>query len=292
MGYDFGAKLAIHTATPLTARFEFVSEALQLREELINTSGITGDRETDISRIKPGPQRVGGPIVMQPTPVELALLLPWIYGAAASGTNYPLGDTLTSRYVMIERVTDAYLYTGTLVDKATFSVSESSPVLQLTLDTVAVSETASQTFPSLSIDTTTSPFIFSELVVEVAGTAYAIREWSMTVDNQVDRNRFLNSLTLHTGANATGRVITTRIVVPHTLGDAIYGAGEGGVRVQATFTDGNVSLDLDMTKCAFPRESPVVKGRSEGDIILNGTAYAVAGSTASLITTLDSTVGA
>lgn len=286
--YGYASQLGIDDADPVTKRFDFHREGLVLDEMFKDTNGLRGTRSHDISRIRAANRRCGGPISLQPSAVELALLLPWILGANASGTTYALADTLPTRYVTIDRVIKVFKYTGVVVNRATFRASEGEP-LSLDLDLVGIDETVANagTFPSLSIDTTTQPFMFTDLAWTLAATGYSLKEFEMVIDNNIDTERFFNSQTL-SAAYPQDRTISFRTRVP--AGDAIaaYNTGPTGVAVVGTFTNAATSLIFSMVKVTFPRKSPPVEGRSEIMLPLEGIAYSSSG-TRELVTTLDST---
>jgi hypothetical protein len=282
------AKLGIDSADPVTKAFDFKRESLKCMEEFLDGNGLRGTLEHDISRVRKNIRRIGGQIMFEPNAVELSLLLPWILGTAGSGTTYALSDVLLTRNVVIDRIAKVYTYDNVAVNRATFRASQGE-ALQLSLDLVGKDEAEgnSGTFPSLTIDTATGPFILPDLALTIAGTTYNCRDWELTIDNRLDSNRFFNSLTT-VSTPKTDRQITLRITLPHGDAAAVYNTGPDGVAVVATFTNGTVSIVFSLVKVTFPRESASVEGRSEIFLPLTGTAYH-SGSTNSLIVTLDST---
>jgi hypothetical protein len=285
------SKLGIDTVTTasMTARFDFIRESVKRRGSLLNGNGLRGTREEYIDRVRDNIYRVGGSISLQPNAVELALLMPWILGAAGSGTTYALADTLTSRYIAVDRIAKVFTYTGCYVNRATFRASQGEP-LTLDLDIVGQTETVGNagTFPSINIDTTgLGPFIFTDLALTIAGITYNAKDLEITVDNQLDTERFFNSQTL-VSVVPTGRSIAFRTTLPYGDATAVYNAGASGVAVNATFTNNTVSCLFAMGSVAFPTDAPTVPGRSEVMLAVEGQAYHT-GSTNSLIVTLDST---
>jgi hypothetical protein len=283
------SQLGIDSANPVTARFDYLQESLAVAEEFVDTNGLRGTLEHDGARVRAGIRRVGGQIQLQPTAVELALLLPWIFGTAGVDNVYALADTVPSRYVTIDRIAKVFTYDHVFVDKAVFSASKGS-ALRLTLDLVGVDEAIGNagTFPSLSLDTTTGPFMFTDGALQIASTTYTPEEWELSVENHIDRDRFFNALVLSTAVNAMDRTITTRFRLPYGDSVATYNTGAGGVAVDMTFTNGGCSLDFSMVKVTFPRRSPTVPGRQEIMLPHEGRAWR-SGSTKPLVTTLDST---
>ena len=287
-GYGFATQLGIGTADPVDTRLDFENCSIGMSESILDTNGLRGTRERDISRVAAGVRICQGDIVLRPTAVELAAVLPWILGGTPSGTDYPLADTLSSRYVTIDRDVEAHTYDSVYVDRAVFEASEGES-LMLTIG-VNGSDEADDTFPSLSIDTTTPQFYFWNLVLSVGGTNYSAKNFQLTIDNALDTERIFNSQTRNTTTCPKDRVISFSTMLPYSLASAVYDTGSGGVAVIATFTNGAVSLTFTMNDVAFGQETPRINGREEIMVPVTGNAFAdAAGGTASLITTLDST---
>ena len=287
MGYH--AQLEISASNPVDTRFDFISESLGVDENFIDTNGLRGTRDRSIERVRQGIRHIGGQIRLQPTAVELAALLPWILGANASGTTYAIADTLQSRYVTVDRVSKVMTYNGCVIDRCTIRGSQGEP-LDITLDVCGLDETVgnSGTFPSLSLDTTTGPFVFTDGVFSINSTTVNARSFELVVNNHIDRERFFNSLTA-VSLIPMDRHVMLNTQLPYGDASALYATGAGGVACTLTFTNGGTSLALTMPKVAFPRKSPTYQaGRAEVMLPLAGNAYK-SGSTASLTATLDST---
>lgn len=287
----FSAFMGIDTVNPITVAFDFQSEQLVCEEEFLDTNGVRGTRSRAVERNRQGNRRIHGPIELQPTTVELSNLLAWCLGGTPSGSptvTYPLGDTLSTRYVTVDRVAKVFTYNGVAVDNLTITGSQGQP-MKFHLDCVGQDETVANagTFPAgLVLDITTQPFIFTDLVLSVAGTSYNAKEVSIGISNVIDKERFFNSQTL-VSAIAHDRHITVSTSLPYGDAVAVYGASTiaGGVAVVATFTNGTSVLTLTFVKVAFPRHSPHVPGRVEIMLPLTGKALK-SGTTLELVTTL------
>jgi hypothetical protein len=286
MGY--ASQLGIDTANPVTKRFDFRSSTLGMDEEMVDTGGLRGELAHTIDRNRSGRRRINGDITLNPSPVELALLLPWVYGAVASGTTFPLGQAFTDRYVTIDKGAKVPVYSGCRVNKAVFRASEGGP-LELVLSVVGVDETLGNaaSFPVLAIDATTTPFLLQDCVLTANGAAAQSKMFELTIDYAIDVERFLMNPTV-TALNPTDRIITVGLNVPYGDYVSLYGTGQGGIAINATFTNGLVSLALDFVKVVFPRKPIAVEGRGEIMLPLQGTAKK-SGATLELVTTLDST---
>lgn len=286
--YGYQAKLGIHANSPVEQRFDFLSESLAVNESFVDTNGLRGVRDHSIERLRQGIRHIGGQIRMQPTAVELAGLLPWILGANASGNTYAIADTLQTRNVVVDRIAKVFSYSGVVVDRATIRGNQGE-ALELLLDVCAIDESVgnSGTFPSLSLDTTTGPFVHTDGVFSINSTEVSARSFEVTIDNRIDKERFFNSLTA-TALLPMDRIVTMSTQLPYGDAYTLYGTGVGGVAATLTFTNGLTSLVLTMPKVAFPRRSPTyTAGRAEQMLPLQGQCYR-SGSTASITCTLDS----
>lgn len=275
-------------ATAATQAVEFLTETLAQRTERIDTNGLKGTRARYVNRIREGRRRVSGSITLNPTAAELAFLLPYLFGASAAGTSFPLGETLTQFAAQADRVQKVFTYQGLVASRATFRGTSGQP-LEMTLDLVGRTESVGNagTFPNLSIDTATAPFVYTDSVITLNTTTYQSTEFEMTFDNGVDAERFLNSQTLVT-AQATDRVVTLRLGIPYGDGSALYTPGTATLAAVVTFTNGALSLAFSYANVFAAWETPVANGRGEMVLPINGQAYRD-GSTAELVTTLDST---
>ena len=270
-------QFGLDSSNPVTKRLDFMSENLVMREIPIDSNGVRGTRSPNVDRVRMGLRYVGGTINLQPNPVETGLLLEWIMGASPSGSGpvtYALADTLPSRYVTVDRVAKVFTYAGCKVDKATFRCNQGQ-ALEISLDVVGTTETVgnSGTFPSLSIDTSAGPWIFSDMAISLNSSTLTVRECEIVVDNVIDRERFFNSNTLTT-VETLDRNVFFRTMVPYGDWTSLYGAsGAGGLDCVATFTNGVYILTMTFGKVVIPRTTPMIPGRREVMLPLEGKAY-------------------
>lgn len=282
-------QLGIDDSGAATIRFNYESEALVANEEFVDGNGIRGTRSRFIDRLRGGLIRVGGPIVLQPNAVELSNLLEWICGASPSGSGtvtYALSDTLPSRDVTIDRVVKVHTFTGCKVDKATFEATEGRP-LKVTLDLIGQTETIGNagTFPTLSIDTATGPFMMQDLVLTLNSLAVTCKTYKLVIDNMIDKERYFNSRTLST-VETLDRVVTLETMVPYGDWQALYNVGPAGFAASAVFTNGGAAFSMSMVKVAMPRQLNGTEGRKEIMLPLTGNAWK-SGSTMEVVTTLN-----
>jgi len=266
--------------------FEFLSESLALAETFNYNDGIRGTRSRHGERVALTQQTVSGSLAMQPTPVELDLLLPRILGAAESTDTFALAETLPTFAVLVDRVTRRFQYTKCRVSKATFSASEGQP-LSLSLEIEGKAETVSTTaFPALSIDAG-GIYVFSQGVLTLASTAYEIKSFELVIDNALATDRYMNALT-RDQLPATDRIVTLNTTHPFSTDEvALYQTGAAGVAGSMVFTNGGVSTTFTLPNLKYPAQSPTVQGKGEIMLNLGGTAYKL-GSTNELEVTHDS----
>ncbi len=284
------SQLAIGTADPPDKRLDFQNSTLGITQEMIDFSGMRGTRSRGVERVRESVKQLTGSLTLYPTAVELASILQWIFWGTPSGVGtvtYPLGDTPQSRYVCLDRVIKVYTSHGVGVSKARF---ESGPrkCLAVTLDLVGLidAETAAGTFPAgLTLDSTTKPFMFHDSTIQIAGNTYQSDSFVLEIDNKLNLDRFLNSLTL-TEITSTDRLITYSFSLPFGDAYAAYNTGPAGVAVTTTFTYGSQVLTLTSPKVVFKREDPPITGRNDEIMLpLNGEAKKD-GATLELSTTL------
>jgi hypothetical protein len=288
----FTSKLSISTSTTFSVQYEFLASSLKLTQSPQNAAGLQGTRSHLSERTRYGVKSVSGSISMQPTATELAGLLPWIYGANASGTSYPLSDSLTSRYVALETASGIkwQRFKDVYVARATFSASEGSP-LSLSLDLVGSDEElqTAGTFPSVTADAD-APFMFFDAsgAFTVAATAYSIKSFQLVIDNALDV-KFFNSQTA-TSIMPRDRVITLSTVAELVSANrtALVEGADTSAAAAITFTNGAQSLAFSMAALRATKDTPTINGRSETVINYSGQAMKT-GSTLELVTTLDDT---
>lgn len=288
------------TAVTVNTLLELISGDIGLTEEAVDTNGMTGTRSHWSARTRAGTRKVSGSITLQPNAIEWSVLLPWIFGADASGTTFALAETLPSYTVVkaIDNGTDGKVmtYNGVKVNKAVISGEAGGSPLSLQLDLEGWDEAVGNaaTFPSISLNVATGPFLFSDSAgaITVGGSAYGFKRFSLTIDNALDTDRILNS-TIRSGLPSRDRLISLELDGPWGTNSATYPTAAtlaAGVAVVLTFTNtiAAVSLALSLPKVHFPRKTPPWNGREEVMLPLAGMAKATAANN-ELVVTLDST---
>ena len=288
--YGFDAQLGMASSAPATELYDWKGGDLDIREDdFHDTHGLIGSRDHPSERVRRNTRRPGGTLTLEPNAAELANLLPRILGAAASGTTFALADTLPSFVVVLDKVTKVETYSSCAVDRAVFSGSQGGPLsLELTIEATDTSVGAAGSFPALTLNTSTGPYMFHEATFNVNGSAYNFKTWRLTISNECDKERFFNSPTRQSIV-PMDRVITWEFDGPYADNVDLYNLSVTGVACTATFTNSNVSILFSSPAVSFPRKSARVDGTNEILLPLIGIARK-SGSTASLVVTNDSTI--
>ena len=103
-------------------RPEILAETLSLDEKIIIGQGLTGSIDPSANRLRQGPYRTFGQVLMNISPEDLQAWIPRIFFKAASGNNYLLGDDPKTDSlgidVLIDRDQVCYKYTELYVASA------------------------------------------------------------------------------------------------------------------------------------------------------------------------------
>lgn len=287
------AKMAIDSVLPFDTSslpLEFVNESVRMVQSHVQSEGIRGTRARSKERVRIAREQITGSILFRPSPSELEDLLPYIMGAAGVAGVYDFGEALSEFQLMIDRVTKVFTYAGCKVGRAVFSGSQGQP-LELRIDVEGETEAigAAGGFPAISADTDTM-FILSDCVLALGADTSAVqfRQFELTIDNVLDADRYMNSVTRAEIA-ATDRIVTLTLGMMYTadevdLHDQAITGGTGTL----TFTNGGQSIEFDFPNLKAEAQSPVVEGKGEIALPLNMTAYK-SGSDGELTITLDAT---
>lgn len=278
----FATRLGIDTVPSVTKQFDFESENFRRTKEPKILDGLSGSRSRFKNRmVSNNMRRVSGPITMQPTAAEFALLFPWWFGGVPIGsgtTVYPLADAISDRYVLIDRVSKRWLANGVKASRITFAAQQGD-ALTVTPELVGKDmEPIDTAFPALALDDG-RPFMFRDcsLVIDPAGTAentILTRDISLVVDNVIDMERFFNSPTL-TEVNPQDRLVTFTATIPASDAEELHEVERFAVEV--AFANDEAILTFLMEELVLTPESPVVEGRKEIMVKITGQAGATMG---------------
>ena len=271
-------------------RIDFRDFSHGVSRELLDMNGTRGKYDKDTERVRENRQVIAPRLVTQPTAVELASILQWSLGGVPAGPSYPLGDTTPTKFLRFDpNQGKKWDLAGVAVDSLTLRASSGEP-LSVELDLVGQTFTNPvSAFPAGNLDIATQPFIFPDCVLTWNGSPRQIRDWSLRVANNIDRGRFLNSLTL-TALNKITRQITWSISLPSGDYDDLWDSGmdADGANMSIVYTNGGTSFSCVSTSVRFPARGSDHPFQAEGFLSVEGEAYSLAGATP-LAVTLDST---
>jgi hypothetical protein len=268
--------VGIGDAAPVTKQLQNVSCGIGRVGQHIPKEGARGTRSKHAGTVSDGPYAVGGPLAVQPAPDELAVLLPKILGGTPAGNNYPLAETLPEFVVTQDKKAKVLTWAGCKVNSARFSSSAASPQLVCELDIQGKTESVGNagTFPAIGATLTVlQPFIMQQLVVTLDSITRQIDNWSLTVDNVLMLDRFLNSQT-RTELPEQDRLVTVECDNPFTAADAaLYNIAVAGFSGLFVFTNGARSLTFSTANLKAPPQ--VLEGAQRGEVMnrLRFTAY-------------------
>ena len=243
--------------------FEFVSCTLARQDTHVYSQGIRGTRSRDKSRARIARRAVSGQIVLEPTPTEIDFLLPYILGGTTSMGATDVADSLPSLVIGVDKVTKVYTYTGCRVGRAVFS-GQAGQAVQLTLDIEATDETeaAGGSFPAVSLPTDNF-FVMSDLTLTLLSVARKFGRFALTIDNMLDAERYVNSLT-RTQIAPQDRQVTLEVDTPFTNDNAdLYGAAIAGAAGSLVMSDGTVTYTMAFGNCKIPADGAEVSGKTE-----------------------------
>ena len=279
---SYGAKdslLAFDLALPIDASsipMIFISETMTKEHEILQDEGLRGKLGMAIERTRNGKEKVSGQVVFEASPIMLDHLLYPICGTAEAADVFALAETFPSFYLMIAKGAKDYTFNNCIVSKATFK-SEAGKKLMLTLDLEAESTTtsASGTLSALALTIPTDkPYSYSDLVCTAFSSARDIFDHEVVIDNTIDAERWVNAIN-RANLTSQGRVVSFNITTPFSSSETdliatALGGSTGSTSVYTNADAGTSVLTMTFGAVQFPRTIPVVSGKGEIKLSLNG----------------------
>ncbi len=266
----FGMSASLSTSH-VTAAYEYKSFNVGKHGTILSTDGIRGTREHPSERTRDGTYTISGQIGVEPGPADLDVFLQWILGGTKSTNTIPVAETLSAMYIEIDRIAKVHQYAGCYCDKGTFKATQGG-ILELMLDVEGKTETIlnAGTFPALT-PSLAVPYVFTDATITLNGTSYQFRDFELTIDNHLKKDRFMNSVS-RTDLPALDRIVSLSLNHPYTSDTtALYDLGAGGeAQVVLTFTNGGLSCTFTMVQFQVPTIPPETPGRDEIILPLKG----------------------
>lgn len=265
----------------------FVSHDIKEARPLVDDDGLTGTRTRGVERVVQGNFAVAGSIVMQPTEVEWAAILPFVMGNSA----LLLTDAMTDVTVVVDTKTKSYSYLGRF--NTCKITGEKGKKLWVTLGFIGYTCTpGAGGVITTAVDKTTGPLMFygAGSGITIVSTTYVIDKFELDIDNHIIP-------TYMSGQSATDlepqdRTITLGIQTKFNAAElalsalAIAGPVFGTPMTSTiAFTNGTNTLSLAFAAVVPVSETVVVPGRAPLRLPLNFSCYG-ASTTKELVTTI------
>lgn len=284
---------AFDTALPfdaLSTRIILLSETLTQQQELLPDDGLRGTRQMSVEGTRTGKSKYSGQIVLACRPLALDALLPAIQGAAEVIDVFSPAETLPKMFLQIDKVSQVHTYNNCVFGKAEFKLTAGSVVI-VTIDVEAETETIGAAGTAVSLATlalpTDKPYVWADGVLTIGGTAYKWFEASITIDNMLDADRFVNELT-RSEIPSNGRSVDVSLNVPATTTNIVLAqtalAGSASTLVCTSGDVGTSILTFTLATLQMPKTSANVQGKGEIKLPLTGKALK-SGATSDLVIT-------
>lgn len=262
------AKILVSTSTDFTSgvRINLDSASLRGQHQLIRAQGNRGRRSRDLSRVRTGNRRATGNIISTPSDTELDFWLP----RAMGGSITDIGDTLDKFFVAIDKVTEKFKYTGCVASRLNLAAQVGQPVV-CTVDIEGTDEEDLETWPTdPGLDVAgESFFILSDLALTIGGTARQVPGFSLTIDNMLDTERFMNAQTREHIPSADCQ-ITLEIQLPYNADNTdLYTIADEGVAGSLVLDDGTDVYTFTFGKLVADQEGASIEERAELNLPLS-----------------------
>jgi hypothetical protein len=257
-----------NTSTPMA----YISESLGEQDVHLEREGLRGTRSHYAQDIRLGPQHVGGAIVLEPSPAELAII-----AALAIGPGGNAAESLTAFHVVINRNLECYQYGGSsngadgcYLDGLKLEGRQGG-ILRATLEIVAQQELANT--GSVGSVNSAPPYIFSDIALTLQGNSRETESFDLEIHNHIDKERFLNYTTLPEVV-PLDRTVTLATKHPYNAANqALLNQAIAGAAGSLNMNDaGSTNTSSTFTFPAFqvPYRTPAVPGKREVIVELNG----------------------
>ncbi len=213
---------------------EFITHDIKETRELVEDDGIRGVRSRVLERVALGNIKVGGSITFEPTPAEMAILLPLVVSSSTSATV--LTDAMADVTVVIDTVTKLYTYIGRFT--AMHLTGEPGKKIKLKLDFVGKTLVVASGGSLAGIpDITVRPYMMADMGsgITIGGTVYSVDKFEMTLDNHIEPT-FMQGQTA-TDLEPTDRTVSLGIQTRYnTAEDALLVLAQTGPVIASPLT--------------------------------------------------------
>lgn len=290
---------APRTFSPTSLRHEFVYETLGTERNLQSTNTVTGNLANLASSVREKSYLTTGQIAIQPSPAQLSVWLPRIFGGPLVGTDVALSNNPPSFDCLVYRENGIFQYTDAVVSQAmlqgkTANGGEELEFMSLIVAIVGKEELINPgawPLPEPALPTTIDylPFTFWETELVLNGIDVEYESIKIMVNNKLDV-KFFNK-PFPSCIRATGRDIKIGIDAPFTCNNLTEAlslnttAGTG----QFSMASGNMSTVLDFPAIRNAFKTPTIKGKQTIPLEFNLEAYAPTTAGINVVITHDAT---
>lgn len=284
------AKLGYGPADPVTIPIRYSDFVPGYRKELKDVNATRGTYQKDGNLVVPVKEIVLPTLRCSPTRIELQSLLKWIMWGNPTGTTtvtYPFADDpLLYKLHWAPKAGEQFFFSGCAVDSATLA-SASGEELTLALEIVGqTTDDTKSSFPALSLDVVTQPFVQAGLILTVDGSSRLTQDLTVTIKRMINRDRFFNSMTL-TDLISGDLSVTVAIHVPTAGNTGLYKTGIDGATILATYTNGFGDIfTMSFSDVRLVPVSPESAQGGEGMLRLEGEAYRSGGTGSNITVTV------
>lgn len=257
MGHARRVGMGATASAAATREFEFLSCSVAPDNEHVQSPGMHGYRDYIAEGVAEGVKRVRGVLEIEPRPDDLAFLLPYILGAAASGNNFALAETLPDFILDVDKGPKICRYAGCKINSAAFKSSAGRP-LSVALDIVGQTEDSTITpFPAISATLSTmQPYVHHQGVVTINSVVYNADDLEMIIDNALLADRFFMSQTL-IGIPEGDRYVGIGFTSPFTADEnVLFNLAVAGLGGSLVYTNGGCSFTSTFGKLQKPQKGP------------------------------------
>lgn len=245
---------------------EFLSSGLKQTTEIVADEGIRGTRSRVMERLALGNISVGGTIEFNPTPAELAFLLPLVTGSSTTATV--LTDALADVTIVVDSKTVLDTYVGRM-NKFTFT-GEPGEKMKLSADFVGKTRTAG-TGGTLAgtPDVSVRPYMFYDAGsgITIGGTVYQIDKFEFSIDNKIVPTYMMGQTV--TDLEPTDRIVMLSLQSKFNAAEnALLVLNEAGpviaspLTASIAFTDGANSVTFTFAALVAPPETISIPNRA------------------------------
>jgi hypothetical protein len=245
--------------------YPVASESLARQGDLLRRDGLRGHRQIVANDAANAPYFVSGTIVIDgPTNYELKRII------TLAGVNTAAGlTTLATFNCVVDRVGQVCSYNTCKINEMRIT-GRQGELLRCEIDIVGKEEKTGQTAPAEPGSNAVVPLVFSEVTVNLGGSARPVNEVTLTVNHGIQTGLFRNRTTQLDFPEGPLAVSMTTV---HPFNAAV---NTGLIHKKRTGVAGNLVLarcgTFEFGRLQCPDVSPNVQGKGEITHTINWTA--------------------